>query len=220
MPLELGIGDEETDGGEETLADILGHDGDATWNEFVGFHISFEGALDAVAHGAFVRSAVWGWNGVDETLSDLVILLAPTQGDIEMPLIVVAIEEAEIVLNFFGGGIFDHVCEEIGETAGEAEDFVCFMDAIVVGDFETVEQVGFDFESFADEVGIELNIWENFGVGSEEDRGSREAAIADASDFRLGMTLAVALLEDAAIAFDVDFEVDAEGVDDARPDAV
>ena len=220
LALELRVCDEEADGRIEPRTDVVGHDGDVTRDEVVRFHVVASGADDAFAHGGLVCAAVGRGDGVGETLDLLAVGIGPAECDVDAALRFIAFERANFALNHIDLVLSEHVRDEVAKPAIEAESFFRLRDAVVVDDFEPLENVGFDFESLADEVGIEVDIAKDFGIGAEKNRRATDAARSDAFDARKRLPLAVALLIDATIALDVDAKIGAQGIDDARTDAV
>jgi len=220
LALELGVLDVDREHRDDPLADVLRGEGHPLGLDLLRLHEGADGLGDRGVEAVLVGAAGGGGDAVGVGADVLVGALGPLEDGLQPHAVLLGdVERRGVRRRLAARG--DQLGEVVGDAVGVDDLDLLAARLVPEDDGEPAVQVGLGLEPLPDPLGVQSGLFaEDLRVGPEmDDRpvlaggGSLfQLAGGDPARERLGVLEAVA--EDAHV------ELDREGVDDARPDAV
>src|SRR5208337_4167340 len=214
LAFELGLRKANADDGDETFANVVTGDGDFVFLLFqhagVGCEI-VDGAREGGAEAGEMGAAVDGVDGVGEREDVFAVGVVVLQGDFDFDGAFFTLHVDRRIVE--GGLAAIEVLDELGDAAGEAEFGGLFAALVIEGDFQAFVEESVFAEARRQSVVTEYGLFENTWIRMKGNFRAGLAGIAGPLHFFVGLALRVALLPDAAVTQNFEFEPVGKGVD-------
>jgi hypothetical protein len=177
LPLELRLGDEETEDPGKALADVFSGDRDALRRETVRVDVVSDSLAEACAQAVLVCAARAGRDPVDVAAHVLVGGFGPLQHEVE-PRPALALEHEWRLVHRFRAALADDLLEERRDPFLVLEGLFRALGFVLERDADALVDVAHDLEPLADRGGVEFDLGEDCRVGMEVDGRTRAACPA------------------------------------------